>query len=250
MIIVGVLSRGPMLAQVVPITFAVLVLGKWRQLALTLTMAMALFWIAYAVEPLFYEYVPAESSEERSISTRQVLDNVESIFGQGGEQTQGTKEWRLEWWNAIINYTFYGPYFWTGRGFGQNIAEADGFSNWTVKSEHAPLRSPHDVFMMLLSHSGVPGLALWLATLTSWFAVVLRSMQAARRRHQPEWAGLFLLLSCYTVSVLINSSFDPSLEAPMQGIWFWCVFGAGLGSVMIYRRQPAALRLVVGKVES
>jgi hypothetical protein len=24
----------------------------------------------------------------------------------------------------------------------------------------------------------------------------------------------------------------------MQGIWFWCLFGFGIGSVMIYRAQP------------
>jgi hypothetical protein len=24
----------------------------------------------------------------------------------------------------------------------------------------------------------------------------------------------------------------------MQGVWFWCLFGFGIGSVMIYRAQP------------
>ncbi len=28
------------------------------------------------------------------------------------------------------------------------------------------------------------------------------------------------------------------IEGPMQGIWFWCLFGFGIGSVMIYRAQP------------
>jgi hypothetical protein len=25
----------------------------------------------------------------------------------------------------------------------------------------------------------------------------------------------------------------------MQGIWFWCLFGFGIGSVMVYRAQGA-----------
>jgi hypothetical protein len=250
MLIVGALSRGCMLAEVLPITFAVFILGNWRQLALTLASGMALFCIAYTVEPLFFEYVPAQSSEERPISTRQVVDNVESIFGQGGEQTEGTKEWRLDWWKAIIADTVYGPYFWTGRGFGLNIALADGFSNWTARSGHPPLRSPHNVFIALLARSGVPGVALWLIMLVSWFATVLQSMRAARRRHQPEWAGLFLLLSCYVASILINASFDPALEGPIQGIWFWCLFGVGVGSVMVYWHQrAAAVRLIASIAE-
>jgi hypothetical protein len=28
----------------------------------------------------------------------------------------------------------------------------------------------------------------------------------------------------------------------MQGIWFWCLFGFGIGSVMVYRAHGAAER--------
>jgi hypothetical protein len=250
LLMTGALSRGPMLAEVLPITFAVLVLGRWRELALTLIAGIALFWIAYAVEPLFFDYVPAESSEERSISTRQVIDNVASLFGQGSGQTEGTKEWRREWWNDIIDYTFNGPYFWTGRGFGLNIAIADGYSNWTPKSGRPPLRSPHNVSMTLLARSGVPGVTLWLGVLASWFATMMRTMWVARRRGEPEWTGLFLFVGCYVASILINASTDPALEAPMQGIWFWCLFGIGVGLVMIFRaRRPARLLVVASDTE-
>jgi hypothetical protein len=34
---------------------------------------------------------------------------------------------------------------------------------------------------------------------------------------------------------VINASFDVALEAPMQGIWFWCLIGFGIGTTMIYR---------------
>ena len=49
--------------------------------------------------------------------------------------------------------------------------------------------------------------------------------------------GLFV--TCYAMSIMINATFDVTLEGPMQGIWFWCLFGFGIGSVMIYRAQGA-----------
>ena len=52
---------------------------------------------------------------------------------------------------------------------------------------------------------------------------------------QPEWAGLLLFIACYATSCLINAAFDVALEAPMQGIWFWCLIGFGIGATMIYR---------------
>jgi hypothetical protein len=43
------------------------------------------------------------------------------------------------------------------------------------------------------------------------------------------------------MSVIINATFDVALEGPMQGIWFWCLVGFGIGSVMIYRYQTSFL---------
>jgi hypothetical protein len=241
-VMVGAVSRGAMLAELIPIAFAALLLGKWRQMALTVLAGLVVFSLAYAVEPVFFDYVEASTSQERPISTRQVVDNVLSIAGQGGEQTEATKEWRVEWWNIIIAYTVFGPNFWTGRGFGLNLAMADGFSNWTVRSDHPPLRAPHNVHITLLARAGVPGVILWFGILLSWLGMMTHAVLTARRRGQTEWTGVFLLTSCYIESVVINATFDPALEAPMQGVWFWCMVGLGIGSVMVYRAQHMDLR--------
>jgi O-Antigen ligase len=234
LVMVGAVARGPMLAEVLPITAATLLLGKWRQLALTFLAGLVVFSLAYAVEPVFFDYVEARSSDERSISTRQLVENVLSITGQGGEQTEGTKEWRLQWWDMIVGNTIFGPNFWTGRGFGLNIADADGF-----RTEHnqAPLRSPHNVQMTMLARAGVPGVTLWLGAVLSWLGMMMHAMRTALRCGQTEWAGLFLFLGCYVGSIIINASFDPVLEGPMQGVWFWSLIGFGIGSVMVYRSQ-------------
>ena len=238
LVMASVSSRGAMLAFVLPFIFAVLVLGKVRELAAVLVVGLVIFATAYVVETAFTTgQREARTTSERSLSARQIVDNVASIAGQGGEQTEGTKTWRLEWWNIILANTVFGPNFWTGRGFGLNLADADGFQDGE-RPDRPALRSPHNVHMTLLARAGVPGAALWLGLLTSWFAMMMHAMLTARRRGQTEWAGLFLFASCYAASFVINASFDVALEGPMQGVWFWCLVGFGIGSAMVYRCQP------------
>jgi hypothetical protein len=231
---VSALSRGGMLAFALPVMFATLVLVKWSQVVTVLVAGSAIFVAAYAVETSFTEYREARSTEERSISTRQIVDDVVSIVGRSGEQTEGTKTWRLDWWDIITKDTLYGPNFWTGRGFGLNLADAD-----RMRTDHGvpALRSPHNVHMTLLSRAGVPGVALWVLLLASWFAMLTNAALTARRRGQADWARLFLFVGCYVMSIIINATFDVTLEGPMQGVWFWCLIGFGIGSVMVYRAQ-------------
>jgi hypothetical protein len=210
-------------------------LGKIRELAIVLAAGLTIFAVAYVLEPAFIDYRETASSIERPISTRQIVNNIASTVGQGQEQGEGTKRWRVDWWNTIINNTVYGPYFWTGRGFGLNLAEADGLSDNHRLTR--PLRSPHSVHMTILARAGVPGLALWGTFLASWLGMTMRAMWIARRRGQADWAALFLFIACYATAIVINATFDVTLEAPMQGIWFWCLIGFGIGSVMVYRAQ-------------
>jgi peptidoglycan/LPS O-acetylase OafA/YrhL len=67
--------------------------------------------------------------------------------------------------------------------------------------------------------------------------MMMRAMWIARRRGQTDWAALFLFIACYAMAIVINATFDVTLEAPMQGVWFWCLIGLGIGSVMVYRAQ-------------
>ena len=92
--------------------------------------------------------------------------------------------------------------------------------------------------MTILARAGVPGVVLWALVLVSWFGMLIRATLTARARRHREWASLFLFIGCYAAAILINAMFDVVLEGPMQGIWFWCLFGFGVGSVMIYRAQP------------
>ena len=173
----------------------------------------------------------------RSVGPDQIISGFESIIGRSEVgNLDGTKLWRLKWWDAIVGYTIDGPYFWTGKGFGVNLAEDDGFM---VGQEFGgpPLRSPHSAHMTVLARAGVPGLVLWVATGVAWVGTLLWTMIIARSRGDLQWANLFLWIACYGVAIVVDSSFDVALEGPMLGIWFWCLFGLGIASTLIYRAR-------------
>ena len=238
--LVSATNRAATLAVIVPVSIAMLVLRRYRLMLTTVVAAVVLFTALLTLESTFGDYSEAKDSIERPVSAHQIVENVTSIIGQSGQQTEGTKQWRLNWWDIIINDTIYGPDFWTGRGFGINLADADGFGGTgDPRNPHPPLRSPHNAHMTLLARAGVPGVVLWALVLVSWFGMLTRAMLTARARGDERWVELFLFVACYAMSIMINATFDVVLEGPMQGIWFWCLFGLGVGSVMVYRAQSS-----------
>jgi hypothetical protein len=224
-------SRGAMLACVVPIGVAAVLGGQIKRFGPILFVGGTLFFLAY-VSGL---EIPLPGG--RSVGPEQIINNLESIVGTSeAANLDGTKAWRLRWWQAIVDYTFHGPYFWSGKGFGMGLAEADGF---VVGLEYGGpvVRSPHNVHLTLLARTGVPGFALWVAMLCAWFGMLIRNIMLARKRGETQWANLFIWLTCYAGSIVIDASFDVALEGPMLGIWFWSLFGLGVGASMIYGHQ-------------
>ena len=239
--LVSATNRGAMLSVVLPITFAMLMLGRFRLMLTTVGVGLAIFTALLTLESIFGEHNEAKQSWERPVSAHQIVENAMSTIGQSGQQGEGTKKWRERWWDTIIQDTIHGPNFWTGRGFGLNIAEEDGFAGpdrGATGENRALTRSPHNVYMTLLARAGVPGLVLWALVLVSWFGMMMKAILTARARGHKQWADLFLFIGCYAAAIVINATFDVVLEGPVQGIWFWCLFGFGVGSVMIYRAQP------------
>ncbi|MCV9935359.1 right-handed parallel beta-helix repeat-containing protein [Boseaceae bacterium BT-24-1] len=228
-------NRGGMLALLLPLTLAMVLTGQISRLAgIACALALALL-VAYAVD--IEIDVPRG---ERPISARAVIDNITSIAApNAANNLDGTKQWRLGWWTAIRDYTFHGPYFWTGKGFGLNLALADGFVVG-LELGGPVLRSPHNVHMTYLGRGGVPGLTLWLLTIGTWIIALLRAAHFAWRRGDLDWARYFVFLVCYLSAIVIDASFDVALEGPMLGIPFWILFGIGFGSLMVYRAWPVA----------
>lgn len=186
----------------------------------------------------------AAASEDRALTPSQVVENILSIVGRESEargNLGGTKEWRMEWWTTIVNYTVFGPLFWSGRGFGANLADEDGFQ--VAREDEAPLRSPHNIHMTFLARMGVPGAVAWVGLLLCFMLSMLAGSVRARMDGATWWARVHLWVLGYWCAFLINASFDVYLEGPQGGIWFWSVTGLGIGVMASCRRDLSAARL-------
>jgi len=174
----------------------------------------------------------------REFSVEQVWENVKSIAGKSDNpQLANTAEWRLEWWGDILDYTFGGPYFLDGKGFGINLADDDGFN----VDDEGSLRSPHNSHLTVLARGGVPMFLAWLLLQGLWVWRVGSSALAARLRGLDGWAGFYAVCGALWLAAHVNASFDVYLEGPMGAIPFWTVFGLALAGTRLQRTHPHLL---------
>jgi hypothetical protein len=220
-------NRGGMLAFAVPSAIAVVFATDRRKFLQLVSVGLVISVIAIVTN------VDIQLAGTRRLQFSQFTDNVASVFSDSTtHDLDGTKEWRTRWWETIVNYTIHGDRFWSGRGFGPNLAETDGYGNWARGD--APLRSPHSAHMTILARLGVPGLALWVSMLVVWFSTMFGNAYMAWRNGEPAWGRFFIFVPCYALAAIIDSSFDVALEGPMIGIWFWSLIGVGIGTSMVY----------------
>jgi hypothetical protein len=183
-----------------------------------------------------FEIELAVPGASRALSADTLFQSIRSIFDNtSSPDYEATKAWRLRWWSKIVDYTWNGEYFWTGKGFGLNVAYDDGYAY----SYDAPLRSPHNSHLTMLARGGVPGFVLWCATQIVWACVVLRCIAASALAKHDAWCALFRFLFVYWVAFVVNASFDVFLEGPMAAIWYWTVYGFGIAATVIYRRMAS-----------
>lgn len=231
MAMAAALNRGGTLAILLPLAIALLMVRANSQLVKLGILAAAVVTLALILDIKF------EFGDRRGLSARQIFTNLTSILtsAQTGD-LDATKAWRLNWWEKIVNYTISGPYFWTGKGFGVNLATVDGFQV-VEAGQGALLRSPHNATMTMLARGGVPALILWLLACASWSWTMLKCCWLARVRQDKTWSRFFLFIFGYWLAAMINATFDVALEGPMMGIWIWCLFGIGIAAAMIYRQE-------------
>lgn len=183
-------------------------------------------------------HVPVPGGKGREISFEQFVINLKSVASDTGtDGLDSTKEWRMDWWHDILHYTLRGRYFWSGKGFGINLANDDGYQ---VMSDNS-LRAPHSAHLDMLARAGVPGFILWVILQASWGIGVFTAFLSSRRNDEERWQGVLLFLLAIWAAFLVNASFDVFLEGPMGAAWFWTIFGAGAAAVWLYRRQPEVL---------
>lgn len=218
--IAGAVNRGGLLASAVALLAFLFSRSSQRWFVLVLV-ALGMLTGAALANPT------VDTGQARRISLDQIVTNVSSIFSSnvGGNSLQGSKDFRLEWWGEIVSYTVGGPYFWTGKGFGINLADSDGFQT------DGTLRAPHNSHMTILAREGVPGIALWLLLQVAFGWRLLRAGLRAHADGRPFWTRMTGWLFVYWLAALVNMSFDVYLEGPQGGVWFWVVFGLGMAAM-------------------
>jgi hypothetical protein len=221
-LIVATGNRGGLLAvlMAVLVVLSVRPRSKWGKVALIGGVLTAVFFL------LNVEIDLRETS--RKVSPQQILLNFQSIAGSdSSESLESTKDWRLNWWSHIIDYTLFGEYFWFGKGFGINLADDDGFQAGIDES----LRSPHNGHLTMLARAGIPGLVLWVLLQGTFAVSLFCAYLRARRTGREWWARIDLWILSYWTAFMVNAAFDVFLEGPQGGIWFWSVFGFGLAAL-------------------
>ncbi len=238
--IVGSLNRGSLLAA----SMCGLALGFVRSRSRLMSVALlapVILSIVAVANPVI------DLGTVRKVSFDQLVDNVLSVFGgSSNADLEGTAEWRLAWWQTITDYTINGPYFWDGKGYGINLADDDGFQ---VNADGS-LRAPHNGHIEFLARSGVPGLALWILLQGSYALGLLRAAIGAHRAGRHLWVQILGWLFVYWIAAMVNLSFDPYLEGPHGGIWFWALFGLGLGAMRAWRTDEAGALQPVASPEN
>jgi len=174
---------------------------------------------------------------KRSVSPQALVTTLESVFTEtGGSEFDGSRRWRLAWWEDIWNYTARGEYFWTGKGYGINLADDDGYQVFGASHEQAVLRSPHNSHLTFLARSGVPGFTVWIALQVVFALALIQAYRKAQRQGLVDLANLNLWVLAYWWAFMVNAGFDVFLEGPQGGIWFWSLFGFGL-ALLIWQKN-------------
>jgi hypothetical protein len=233
--VAGAASRGGLMAFIAAVGIC-LFFRPYSRIIWSVAFGAICAFLILAVSDLRVE-VPGK---DREFSAQQVIDSLFSVVeNSGNSELDSTKRWRLNWWTDIVNYTVHGEYFWMGKGFGINLADSDGYqgTQW-----EGLLRSPHNAHLTMLARAGVPGLLLWVLPQIAWLGISIRCIIRSYSHGQSQWNSLFVFLLAYWSALLIRASFDVFLEGPVGGIWFWCIYGVGIGAAVIYNYSPDTLK--------
>jgi hypothetical protein len=165
-----------------------------------------------------------------------VMDRVESMTdisrshsyrGDVGESSAQNNQFRLVWWQSVINETMdKAPVF--GLGFGYDLAKK------FLISYEAPLnvlefdtRSPHSIWITVLGRMGLLGISCFAMIA---FFILRDAGRAARRVARSEAEPVTLVHWCAAVILLGSATFGVVLEGPMGAIPFWTLLGLAVSA--------------------
>ncbi len=224
-------NRGGALSLVSALFLMFLLKRKWNYFRYMFVFAVIM--VAFLALLSQTNYVAKKNFQGRSFSLATITTNFQSIINtirdvdisnlregsaQGEDVASGNIIWRLMWWVTIIDYTFFGDYFWMGKGFGVSL----GADYHRITEE---VRSPHNGHLTILARMGVIGFSFWLLFLSGFLVKVLYCVRTLRMHDLLKQRDFLILTFSSWIAFLVNASFDVFLEGPMGGIPFWTLTG-------------------------
>jgi hypothetical protein len=86
---------------------------------------------------------------------------------------------------------------------------------------------------------GVPAFLLWILLQGAFALLLLRALLLFRRAGDKQLAAVTAWVGVFWTAMMVNSFFDPYIEGPQGGIWFWSLFGLGLVLMRLVPRRQA-----------
>lgn len=225
-IVSGSLTRGGLLS-ILSAFVVVFVMRPLSGLGKMLILLMTASVVLLILDP------KVDIGDRRIASPQQIVENFRSIARSPSFEMEATRQWRLDWWKDIVDYTLFGKYFWTGKGYGINLADSDGYQ----VVFYPPLRSPHNGHLNILARSGAPGLVTWVLLQFLFVWKLVGAYSLALRNNEPFWERTSLWILAYWTAFMVNSCFDVFLEGPQGGVWFWALFGFGIAAIECQRTK-------------
>ncbi len=116
-----------------------------------------------------------------------------------------------------------------------NLADSDEFQG---TPDHS-LREVPNSHLAVLARMGVPGFLLWILLQGAFALLLLRALILFRRAGDKQLAAVTAWVGVFWTAMMVNSFFDPYIESPQGGIWFWSLFGLGLVLMRLVPRRQA-----------
>lgn len=212
-------NRSGMFSAIIPILGFLVVRFKFEY---ALKLIGVIFILILSLKLVsFFDFTIGGNKDITSISYEQFEENIKSTFLIEEEHYQGralgTIKWRLNWWQNLFNEAVQNQYYFTGKGFGSDIASAYIYASHIEKG----VRSPHNFFVGISIRGG------WLMAI-SWLILVFGLVLTLLKRWFTTKDKLYLFLSFSLISFFFNSNFDVYLENPMGAIPFWFFIGISL----------------------
>ena len=187
--------------------------ARARQLSGTFAVLLLVLAAAWATG---LKYAP---DSDREISVAQLFKNISSLAQRNTSEhdLSVTVSFREQLWNLTLDKMHREGRFWTGLGFGPNIAEEVGFAGRSSLA-NPDLRSPHNSHLNVLARMGVAGLFLWISLWVVWFVAMLSARSRHWRAGRAFESGACGAVIVGVAATLLNSYFDPTLEGAQVAV--------------------------------